>query len=652
MRQFRVLYTLSLVASVLLLGACQKEDNPSGEQYKQFVQIGGDIESIETGSVINLETGGEEQADDLRMALENNVEAGVNKGVRFDFAEGERINVTLFFKQGNVRAVSQSIVEVGVNAQGKYTLNKTDIGVPSTIVLSRGGVTVTGAIGVMNGRVEAGKFLADVVRPGQFMKKQTYVVPMYFPETAIQEGAPGHYNFFATFRFYGAIVGVPVENPYTTKFTVREMEATTPYFTTEGTMDLTAAAGDTAPVWKTTQTDGGKKIFELTTADGGYSVPAKAGGKNGQRWYFFWVKPKSGAINANSKMTLALKSFTTTDKPAYLDEGLPELTADVQVKKALKETLVHRTPKLVVSNPPGELIITEVFRGAREYNIAIELYNSSDQPVNLNDYQMHSFDPIGDGGSANGHYYSDLLQVPLRNSSVRRTDGRCVVLFDRKRGTNYADKIGAPDLSSVDITNHYILPPKKTALFVEQSVKYTKAITGGHESLYYVFNIGTPNYRGFHPWAQGGYIELIRKPKTAAEARNPQVVDVFLKFNDIQHQDTPSDVWSYTMMRKPDRNTPRKSMEQGRNSDWVGRDRTEDIDWGHRFGYTQVGAGNAGILWFDGTNYQNGYAQTRPMHHLSTDPAHAGFLRKWQIEPNSLYTLPTWWQKPPRGNAH
>lgn len=654
MKRFGSLYSLILVMTIAFLGSCQKDEITSEQEYTQFVDFGAELEDIDTSSLIDLETGKEEQGEELRMAILNREEGGVNKGVRFDFTVGEEVYVELFFKQtiGNTirRAHVQTKATVSRNDAGKFQLKKAAIGVPSTINLSQGGVTVSGAIGVNNGRVENNAFKVDVPRPGHLMRKQSYVVPMYFTEADVIH-AGTKYTFGSTFKFYGAIVGIPVVNPHRTKFTVRELEILTNVFDTEGTMDLSELDED-GPLWDTNQDSSTPKFVELSTPEGGYSVPAKANGVDGKRWYFFWVKPGDPKINGDTKVSVGMKSFVTTNKPAYLDGGLPELSFDVAVNKKLQNLLVHRTPSVTVPLP-GELIITEVFRGAREYNVAIELYNSSDHDIDLANYRMHSHSPNGEGGQYD--YYSDLLQanVPAPGfGSLTGTDRRCVVLFDRSRGLNAPDKgLESRDIQDFDIkSGHYTLKPGKMAVFVEQGVKYTRAIVSKRPDISFVFNIGSPNYRGFHPYARGGYLELIRKGRRGGP-RQPtipeEVVDVFLKFDTTHDPDAgKADVWSYTMMRKPDRNTPRKTMQQGRNSDWVGRDRTEDIDWGYRFGYTQSALGNENISWFDGTEYRNGYAQARKMHNLSTDPRHAGFLRSWQIDADAVYNIPLWWQKP------
>lgn len=661
---------LNKLCSALLLGgiffaSCGKLEEPKAEieqveQVQEFIEFAPSIEDIPTETIISADTGEEVPKTQLRMDFMNLTDAsGANAGVRFKYKAGEELKAHLFFKQGSTIKHKTEVFTVKQHeaGTGKYSLNKKNIALPTGISFNNSAeIYVSGAIGVTGGEVISGQARVNVPSSGKLIQElKNYTVPMYFPFTKAERPTASKPDgvFSPHFLFYGAIIGVQITNPHRTKFMVRELEFTTNAFDTEGIINLTNATTTNLPTWTGRHTSGvTKRIVEMNNLAGDSYVPAKDGrGYHGSKWFFAWVKPNNIRIQSTTSLKLGVKSFSVTEDTHTgtttnpWDSGLPELEKTVRVRKVLQEGKVHRLPTLEAPLS-GELIITEVFRGAREYNVAVELYNSSDHDVDLRDYMMKSFDPYKHNPPAT-EYSSDLLLGETND---------CRLLFDRKTNESYGGAgSGARKLNSYDIRNkHYILKPKQLAVFIEQSVMWHRSQVIARPNLMYVFNIGGHAYRGFHPWARGGYLELHKKIPRDRYGRT-EIIDVFLKFGPggkAQASNTAADAWSYTFMRKPDRNTPRQTMEQGVNSDWVARLRTESIDWGHRFGYESVVYNNENTnRWMDGTHNNYGFlgvngVSDRVLTTLSTDPTHAGFVRTFGAGSPYTYRVPTWWKSP------
>lgn len=649
----------SLLFLVFLGTSCQKMEEPNSKPQEsegsgEFITFESTLEEIDTNTIIDTETGQTQTASQTRMTFMNlEHPVGNNVGVRFVYKTGEVLTAHLFFKQGSTIKHKTENFEVLSHEKGIYRLKNKDIELPAGISLSNSAdIYVTGAIGVTNGKVLSGQMRVEVPSSGKLMQVlKNYTVPMYFPLTKVGKPAT-HPNgvLYPNFKLLGAIVGVRIDNQHSSKFFVNELEFTTNAFDTEGIVNLTNTLNGAAPTWTATHTAGvtKRKVQMNNLAKDSY-VPSKdRRGVWGSKWFFAWVMPTNVRLTSTSTVKLAVKSFDTSEDALTSspinpwDDGLPELEGTVKVKKLLQSGKVHRLP--VLEAPlPGELIITEVFRGAREYNVAIEVYNSSDHDVNLKDYMMKSFDPYKHNPPAT-EYSSDLL-VGNNND--------CKLLYNRNTGESYPGAVLAPQVQDADIRNNrYILKPKELAVFIEKSVMWHRGQVANptqRPNLAYVFNVGGNGYRGFHPWARGGYLELHRKLKRSPYS---EIVDVFLKFGPggkAHASNAAGDAWSYTFMRKPDRNTPRQTMDQGVNSDWVARLRTESIDWGNRFGYENHP--QSPNRWFEGSgqNYgllgSNGVGD-RVLTTLSTDPTHAGFVRVFGEGSPYTYRVPSWWKKP------
>lgn len=615
------------------LSACQKEEalqpGQEEEQAKEYIQFSSELEDLPFESILSTDTGEELPNDEARMFFDNG-RHGSAEGASFLYQAGEELKVQLFFRQGLVTAKSEATFVVEKHEDGRYKLKKQAVAVPAGINLASGNVTITGAIGVENAQIVAGRFTVDVPKSGKLIHSPNgYTVPMIFAPTKVVKDSsktPAQYSFYAKFKFYGALVGLQVTNPHTTGYLLKELDLTTSAFDTEGTIDIT----EEQTSWKTTQTATTVKTVELTAKDFNFVVPKNGGSKH----IFFWVKPKSFKT---ASLKVGLKSFETTNRPtnaAYNDGGQPEQIFTVPVKKALVDNKVHRIPAAIKAPIAGGLIFTEIFRGGATGDAgtetAIELYNSSEEPINLANYELWSWDP-----KTKTYNTSTLIQT---------SSDHMVVMYDpvREGKVDYWLK----PLKDLDALKYYVLPPKRSVVYVSKNVQFDyNNVKSDNPTIRWAFNVGVDQNKGFALRAEGGYLRLVKRPTKAGEL--PKVEDVFLEFP----KNPNHNIWSYTMMRKPDRNVPRLSMEQGKNSDWIARDRTESVDWGRRFGFVYNSNGENEYILGKNNNH-NGYLTYlligRPLSYLSTDPKHAGFLRGWEANRED-YTVPSWWTK---GVAH
>lgn len=627
MKQFRPLYLLAGLVAVVLFGSCQKELEPreqdGAETATQFVDFSAELDEVDLRSLISLESGDEADAEDMRMAIDNRVKDSRNNGAAFRFTNNEKVKLHLFFQQGSVIAKTSQDVRVTLTTDGKAKISNANIGVPSTINLANGGVTVTGAIGVRNPHVQSGRMRVDVPSVSEFMlENETYVVPMYFPTTSVEELASGRYGFFTTFKFYGSIVGVPLENAQRVAFKLKELGVKTTAFHTEGTMDLTNSA-TAVPTWTSTQSLGTIWTVSMPNSDGYLEVASGSATKPTQVWYFFWVRP-TNTLGKTPTMTL---DFTPkrANPNKLIQEAGSVLTAEISVNKPLVEQLVHRTPKIQLPKL-GDLIISEVYRGGQNTIFAAyEFYNASDEDVNLWDYQLASYDK---GGVLKAT--SPLLEYNTPTLGGLSNNGRLDVLRDRNEGLNAGDAFGGGSPNPPYLETKVILKPGYSAVFVSKDVQHRKDIIDPHKKCTYVFNYKATLAPGFDLRSDGGYVVLQRKEKRGARGQVIQakeVVDVFLKLKSGQG----FNIWNYTMMRKPDRNMARRDyMQVGTDTDWVVRQGSENIDWGSRFAFYQTGATNAGIKWVNGSGWQNGYAQSRPMYHFESAPTSKNYAQSPQ----------------------
>lgn len=637
MKQFRHVYALAILVVATIFASCQKEDHQpldsEQEVYTQFVDLSGDLDEIDLDSFIDLQTGQETDAESMRMAIKNRTG---NNGVSFDFTVGEEISIHLFFKQGDKMDKITHKVRVAKNQAGKFTLSKTGLGLPSNsaINLSAGGVTVSGAIGVINPRIENGKFLVDVPNPATFKKTQpSYVVPMYFPATPIERLANGNYGFYTHFKFYGSIVGIPMQNAKRTTFRLKTLGITTPAFETEGTMDLATASAAAAPAWTSKQGDTSVKNVNPGNDEGYITVNKQSGSTPTIGWYFFWVKPKK-TVASGAKMTLSFTPHRLITNNQINPSG-SVITAEVPVRKALQENLVHRTPNVAMPQI-GELIISEVYRGDNDYRTAFEFYNTSDEDINLWHFEMRSY-------NSNGSLYATSPLLEYSGVAPAAND-RLVIIRDRNKGYNFKNRWEdaiLPNPGSGYLEREVILKPGHNAVFmVADHVPHERSIINPHMKCTYVFHYNINHTGGFKILNQGGYVELWYNP-----TRRPgqgELVDAFLKVNS-QAQNS-FNIWAYTMMRKPDRNTPRQYMQLGQDTDWVVRRASENIDFGSRFGFYQTGTTVAGIYWVNGSGYSNGYAQSRPMLHVTKLPAsHSYYWGKSTVNEPEYVKFPTGW---------
>lgn len=636
MKQLGRIYTAFVLSTLVLLGACQKEANApvqEEEKYTQFVEIDGELEDINTDAVIDLKSGKVVSDEQLRMAIVNRQVNGRNAGVDLVYGRDESIQVHLFFRQGSQTALVSTTAVVKTNDKGKKTLSKTIASIPSQINLARGGVKVTGVVGVKNPRIENGQFLADVPSIKDFLaddKNTSYVLPMFFPETEVQAFRSSNgsmkYGSFGRFQLYGSIVGIPMNNLTDTKFTLYSTALVTSVFDTQGTMDLTNTVGSTQPTWRTTQTATGTKVVDIPEKKANTPQGFNAGEKN---WYFFWVKPKQTNITSNTKLTVSLRSFSGT-----------EHKFEVPVKKLLAEQRVHRIPEVKLPLMP-DLIFSEVMRGDYSWRVSYELYNCSDHDVNLWNYQIQN---------SNG-LVSPLLQKN-GGTGVFSSDA-CVFVRDLSRGVNCDSRAHDQAFVADDLPNYLetkiILKPGQMATFVHQEIRIkTQIVTDKRDRLRYTINYGKESYAGFY-LPESGYVELQRRRRNSAGTylEKASTVDVFLK---LENKATPN-VWFYTMMRKPDRNTPRQYMKIGKDTDWVARYRTEDLDWGYRFGYER----NPNWVWFDAGkhsgihNWSDGYVSknTRQLREVQQVPSGSLYWTNTLNSAGPEYTsYPSNWKRP------
>lgn len=596
-----LIHILGFLSCVFFAVACSKEETSapiedSETQEQPHLTLDMDMDEIPVDEPISTETGLTIPESELRMYFENR-----KNGVAFRYDDGEKIKGVLFFRQG--RTIKKEDVTFTVkehdSSKKAYKLNPIDVSLPKGINANHANLEVAGVIGGINGRVEGGKCLVDIPSSAELIASndnQKYTVPMYFPFTPVRSLGKGKFGMYSKFHIYGAVVGLHVTNAHRYAYKLKEVELKTAALTTKGTMDLTesvASEQPTEPKWTSKQKAESRQMVQLTSLNDNYEIAARSGSK----YFFFWVMPKP-KVSANTKLDIGLKSFRTSERPGKSKNSEPDVIATTTVKKALQWGKVHRVPT-IKAPMPQDLIFSQVFVGSGDEALAIEIYNASDRTINLNDYYIRSYDRKGKK--------RDFFLIRPDHSEFR--------ILMNETGETYPTFARMPSPRGVDVDRkRFTLAPKQMVLYLTTTVAINKSQMQQRKStLRWIFNLSATAFPGIKLDPQKGYYELRRK-----DGNRGEIVDVFLKFKAGQHHN----IDSYTMVRKPYHDRPREYMKLGQMSDWVVRERKENVDWGWRFGFASG----------DNSNY-----------YLSDNQQRAGVVfRDPNLRNPTPYPIPSW----------
>lgn len=594
------IFTYSLgalfLASALSLGSCKSQaDDDLTRRTEQSVNQG-------TPVVFTFDMESLPEQDARALTIESQTAGGKNAGIKLTWAEGDKETIYLLFKQGTKTEVVKAEMTIGgYNAstkryEGKFTAT------PTTIKLADGDVTVAGAMGVTaltatgEATIASSNFFGEADR---FM-----TLPMYFTERPVTSNG-STYVADMTLHFFGSVVGVTVSNVGgNMTYSPHEVTFKTGAFTTEGKMNILAASEATAsakevlPTWTTTQTATTEQRVDFDHGD------IKIGEK---KTLFFWVHPSDYTGTKTLKLDVRTDNFD--DNLGATD---PEITKNFNVKK-LSQRRVHRIAEALQA-PKGDLIISEVYMGLADYNTIWEIYNPTEETIDLTKYTMQRFDLKGSSYPSTPSYESRLTDSHLWKDTLH----------------------GAATTK---------LGPHKTILYWPGTTAFPSAAKK-RPGIAYVANYTIANVA----WtkAKHDYGMAFRVPQYSrhALAKNGKIVDNFFYGDGTTKYKIPAG----NFMRKPGRNLPRTQMKIDiRNSDWVVRGSTADEDLGYRYSYyydrTRLGTKYYGNHWLEDTqNKGTGSIDGNKIKNVdysldatrSTSSASAT---------TGEYTPPTWWTK-------
>lgn len=561
---------LALVASFTL--ACSKDaEQPLAEakvatQSEVTIDLDGTLADFPEDIAKAMEL---EQASQARLGF---IDRGLKNGFSFRFDQGEQFALHTYWQQGAIKGVApvvqMTVLNTEARPEGKprrWTV-KAKLTVPAGINLSSNTpIYVSGAIGVKEISADGKALVPSSGAMYQHLGRK-YVVPFYFPKTECMRDAQGAIRLVTDLEIYGSYLAVQLRNTYDTPYHPREISFKTSAFSTEGEMNL---SGDGYPSWTTKQTEATDQIVRLIYQG---NVPAQT-----EKAFFVWVKPNTNVVG--KILHTEVRSHLTEQEQNHPELGADYGTSqsevefpDQRLKGEIEEGKVYRLKMQKVPRSGG-LIITEVFMNKDNKGVAWELYNSSSETIDLYDFYMFRG----------------------RGKSTPLLSGDMTLLWDQPN--KYRQSFtGHKELSKIerDKPGEFLLEPGKMALFLGMEVAlqdfalthYSGSLVNidSRELIKYAFNIPyiKTNETAFH--AKEGVWYAIVKGAIFAEEN---IVDVFYRFKD----DTAPNLYlDATYMRKPYRDVPRSYMEVNRqNSDWVIRPRSENSDWGFRFGHAWEG---------------------------------------------------------------
>ena len=590
-----------LLTTTLSLGSCKSQaDDDLTRRTEQGINQG-------TPVVFTFDMESLPEQDARALTIESQTAAnGKNAGIKLTWEEGDTETIHLIFKQGTKTEVVTTTMTVGgYNAATKRYEGKFEA-TPSTINLADGGVTVAGVMGVSSidkttgvATIESSRFFGEADR---FM-----TLPMYFTARPV---TPSGTKYVAdmTLHFFGSVVGVTVSNVGgNMTYSPHEVTFKTGAFTTEGKINVLAASeansaagtNEVLPTWTTDQTATTEQRVDFDHGD------VKVGEK---KTLFFWVHPSTYTGTKTLKLDVRTDNFD--DNLGATD---PEVTKNFNVKP-LSQRRVHRIAEELKA-PKGDLIISEVYMGNLPANTLWEIYNPTEETIDLTPYTMQRFDLNGSSYPSTPTYESKLTDSHLWLKTLH----------------------GAATTK---------LGPHKTILYWSASTAYYSEVEQ-RPGVVYIANYAVTGLIGLNK-QKNDYGQAFRVPQYSrhALAKNGKIVDNFFYGDGTTKYKIPAG----NFMRKPGRNLPRTQMKIDiKNSDWVVRDRTAREDLGYRYSYYYdrsrlLNTDYYGNRWLEDTQDKGtGSLSNNPIKNV--DYTVDATRSTSDASTKGKYTPPTWWTK-------
>lgn len=597
------IFTYSLgalfLASALSLGSCKSQaDDDLTRRTEQSINQG-------TPVVFTFDMESLPEQDARALTIESQTSNGQNAGLKQVWAEGDTETIHLLFKQGTKKEVVTTKIKIGAyNASSKRYEGKFEA-TPTTINLAAGGVTVAGVMGVSELKTTGEATISSSKFFGEADSFTT--LPMYFTERPVTSNGSS-YVADMSLHFFGSVVGVTVSNVGgNMTYSPHEVTFKTAAFTTEGTMNILAAseansatgAAEVLPTWTSTQTATTEQRVDFDHGD------VKVGEK---KTLFFWVHPSTYTGTKTLKLDVRTDNFDNT-----LGATDPEITKNFNVKP-LSQRRVHRIAEELKA-PKGDLIISEVYMGNLPANTLWEIYNPTEETIDLTPYTMQRFDLDGSSYPSTPTYESKLTDSHLWLKTLH----------------------GAATTK---------LGPHKTILYWSASTAYYSEVEQ-RPGVVYIANYAVTGVFGLNK-QKNDYGQAFRVPQYSrhALAKNGKIVDNFFYGDGTTKYKIPAG----NFMRKPGRNLPRTQMKIDiKNSDWVVRDRTAREDLGYRYSYYYdrsrlLNTDYYGNRWLEDTQDKGtGSLSNNPIKNV--DYTVDATRSTSDASTKGKYTPPTWWTK-------
>ena len=585
------------LASALSLGSCKSQaDDELTRRTEQSV-------TQRTPVVFTFDMESLPEQDARALTIESQTSNGQNAGLKQVWAEGDTETIHLLFKQGTKKEVVTTKIKIGAyNASSKRYEGKFEA-TPTTINLAAGGVTVAGVMGVSELKTTGEATISSSKFFGEADSFTT--LPMYFTERPVKSNGT-KYVADMTLHYFGSVVGVTVSNVGgNMTYSPHEVTFKTAAFTTEGKMNiLTASEAKNAnpevlPAWTTEQTATTEQRVNFDHGD------IKIGEK---KTLFFWVHPSKYTGTKTLKLDVRTDNFDNT-----LGATDPEITKNFNVKP-LSQRRVHRIAEALQA-PKGDLIISEVYMGNLPANTLWEIYNPTEETIDLTPYTMQRFDLNGSSYPSTPTYESKLTDSHLWYKTLH----------------------GAATTQ---------LGPHKTILYWSASTAYYSEVEQ-RPGVVYIANYAVTGVFGLNK-QKNDYGQAFRVPQYSrhALAKNGKIVDNFFYGDGTTKYKIPAG----NFMRKPGRNLPRTQMKIDiKNSDWVVRDRTAREDLGYRYSYYYdrsrlLNTDYYGNRWLEDTQDKGtGSLSNNPIKNV--DYTVDATRSTSDASTKGKYTPPTWWTK-------
>lgn len=587
------------LASALSLGSCKSQaDDDLTRRTEQSINQG-------TPVVFTFDMESLPEQDARALSIESQTANGQNAGLKQVWAEGDSETIHLLFKQGTKKEVVTTKIKIGAyNASSKRYEGKFEA-TPTTINLAAGNVTVAGVMGVSElkdtgeATISSSKFFGEA--------DSFTTLPMYFTERPVTSNGSS-YVADMSLHFFGSVVGVTVSNVGgNMTYSPHEVTFKTEAFTTEGTMNILAAseansatgAAEVLPTWTSTQTATTEQRVDFDHGD------VKVGEK---KTLFFWVHPSTYTGTKTLKLDVRTDNYDNN-----LGATDPEITKNFNVKP-LSQRRVHRIAEALQA-PKGDLIISEVYMGNLPANTLWEIYNPTEETIDLTPYTMQRFDLNGSSYPSTPTYESKLTDSHLWLKTLH----------------------GAATTK---------LGPHKTILYWSASTAYYSEVEQ-RPGVVYIANYAVTGLIGLNK-LKNDYGQAFRVPQYSrhALAKNGKIVDNFFYGDGTTKYKIPAG----NFMRKPGRNLPRTQMKIDiKNSDWVVRDRTAREDLGYRYSYYYdrsrlLNTDYYGNRWLEDTQDKGtGSLSNNPIKNV--DYTVDATRSTSDASTKGKYTPPTWWTK-------